>query len=122
MCNKFVVQFVLLSSLALINIAQAKEEKVLHKKFSALHYNIAKRGLVVPTRLAPSWAKKYSSLISNMTTVNIISQKIYNDFWQGCETDEHLFNKRFQEKKTDLLFQMRIRPCRNMLSGRRKNA
>ena len=85
---------------------QAKEEKVLHKKFSALHYNIAKRGLVVPTRLAPSWAKKYSSLISNMTTVNIISQKIYNDFLQGCETDEHLFETMFKAKKTKNLFRM----------------
>lgn len=89
---------------------QAKEEKVLHKKFSALHYNTAKRALVVPTRLAPSWAKKYSSLISNTTTARITSQKIYNDFWQRHEHDEYLFETMFKAKETKNLFRVKKKP------------
>ena len=83
---------------------QDKVDKKWHKKFSALHYSIAKRDLVVPTRLAPSWAKKYSGLITNTSTVQITSQKIYNDFWQRYEHDEYLFETMFKAKKTKYLF------------------
>ncbi len=86
---------------------QAKEEKVLHKKFSALHYSIAKKSLVVPTRLAPSWAKKYSRLILGTESVQKTSQKIYNDFWQRYEQDEYMFETMFKAKKTKNLFRIK---------------
>lgn len=88
---------------------QNKEEKVLHKKFSALHYSIAKRSLVVPTRLAPSWAKKYSSLISNTITARNTSQQIYNDFWQDMQ-DEYSFETMFKAKKTKNFFRVQKKP------------
>jgi hypothetical protein len=83
---------------------QTKEERVLHKKFSALHYAIAKRALVVPTRLAPSWAKKYSSLISNTRTIHLTSEKNFNDYWQKYQHDEYQFETLFKGKKTAKLF------------------
>lgn len=86
---------------------QNKEEKELHKKFSALHYRKAKRSLVVPTRLAPSWAKKYTRLISGTETFQKISQRIYSDFWKRYEDDEHNFETMFKAKKTKNLFRVK---------------
>jgi hypothetical protein len=85
---------------------QSKQDRENHKRFSAIHYKKVKRAIVTPTRLAPSWAKKYSKQISWETPPEI-PQLLYNKFWRGHDNDEHSFNKRFDEKKTSLLFQMR---------------
>jgi len=100
----------------------SKKDKANHQKFSAIHFKKPKRIIVVPTRLAPSWAQKYSKLLSRASSAPETSQLIYNNHWRKYDDDEYLFNKRFDEKKTDLLFRMPIRPCRNMLLSRLKNA
>ena len=100
----------------------SKKDKANHQKFSAIHFKKPKRTIVVPTRLAPSWAKKYSKLLSTGSSAHETSQLLYNDFWKKGWDDEYFFNKRFHEKKTDLLFQMRIRPCQNMPLARGKSA
>jgi hypothetical protein len=82
---------------------QLKQDRENHKKFSAIHYKKVKRTINTPTRLAPSWAKKYSKLISTEEPEEN-SQTLYNNFWQRHDNDEMIFNKRFDEKKTSLLF------------------
>lgn len=86
---------------------QSKEEKASHKMFSAIHYKNVKRKIVVPTRLAPSWAKKYAKLISNGVSESKTSQIIYLKYWTSLDCDEIAFNKKFMDKKTADLFQMR---------------
>jgi len=101
---------------------ESKKDKANHQKFSALHFKLPKRTIVVPTRLAPSWANKYSKLLIPASPKLENSQAIYNAFWKKCEDDEHLFNKKFNEKKTMLMFQVRIKPCLNNLLRRRKDS
>lgn len=86
---------------------QSKEEKAIHKMFSAIHYKNVKRKIVVPTRLAPSWAKKYAKLISKVASEPKTSQLIYYNYWTNPDRDEIAFNKKFMDKKTADLFQMR---------------
>ena len=85
---------------------QSKQDRENHKKFSALHYKKVKRTIVAPTRLAPSWAKKYSKLITMQSLVEN-PRLLYDNFWQRKDNEELIFNKRFDEKKTSFLFQMR---------------
>jgi len=92
---------------------ETKQDKANHKMFSAIHYKKAKRTIVAPTRLAPSWAKKYSRLLSMALSSSEISQLLYNAFWQSYEDDEYLFNKRFYKQKTALLFQLKKKLSRN---------
>ncbi len=82
---------------------QLKQDRENHKKFSAIHYKKAKRTINTPTRLAPSWAKKYSKLISPGKPLES-RQFVYNKFWQRQSNDEYLFNKTFDVKKTSSLF------------------
>jgi hypothetical protein len=86
---------------------QSKEEKASHKMFSAIHYKNVKRKIVVPTRLAPSWAKKHAKLISNGVSDSKTSQLIYLKYWTNADFDEFALNKKFMDKKTADLFQMR---------------
>ena len=85
---------------------QSKQDRENHKKFSAIHYKKAKRTIITPTRLAPSWARKYSKLIL-METPKETSRLLYDKFWQRHDDEELLFNKKFDEKKTSPLFQIR---------------
>jgi putative glycosyltransferase (TIGR04372 family) len=82
---------------------QLKQDRENHKKFSAIHYKKVKRTINTPTRLAPSWAKKYSKLISPGKPLES-RQFVYNKFWQRQSNDEYLFNKTFDVKKTSSLF------------------
>jgi len=85
---------------------QLKQDRENHKKFSAIHYKKVKRTINTPTRLAPSWAKKYSKLISTEEPLEN-PQYLYNNFWQRRGNDEYLFNKTFDEKRTSSFFRMR---------------
>lgn len=82
---------------------QSKQDRENHKRFSAIHYKKVKRTINTPTRLAPSWAKKYSKLISPGKPLES-RQFVYNKFWQRQSNDEYLFNKTFDVKKTSSLF------------------
>ena len=74
---------------------QSSEERVLHKVFSKSHFYEIKKQLATPTRLAPSWAKKYRELISEN------SQKTYKIYWSGKST---YFENRLRSRNTKALF------------------
>jgi len=77
---------------------QSSQERAHHKLFSILHFPVIKRKLVPPTRLAPSWAMKYNTLLFDK------SQRPYEMFWSGKPKEFEDIEELFSSKRTKALF------------------
>jgi hypothetical protein len=77
---------------------QSIQDRTRHKLFSLLHFPIIKRKLVPPTRLAPSWAMKYHTLLFDK------SQRPYEMYWSGKPKEFEDVEELFSSKRTKVLF------------------
>jgi hypothetical protein len=78
--------------------------KKIHKEFSKIHLEQAKKFGVPPTRLAPSWGKKNRNLILSA------GFSAYERYWCEKKLGMNLdFKKCFFEKKTREIFKLKKR-------------